>query len=520
MTSAFGDDAGTHELDAGQLGVGDMDTEALTQHGYAVVDWIAQYLASVEDQPVLSQVKPGDIAAQLPTTPPQAPESFDTLLQDIDRILLPGITHWNHPAFHAYFAITGSGPGILAEAIIAALNVNGMLWRTSPAATELEEVVVDWLRSMLGLPAGLRGMLNDSASTSTLVALAAAREATDLDVRQRGLAGRADVPLLRIYTSEEAHTSIEKAAITLGLGRDGVRHIPTDDAFRIDVAALEEAIREDLRFGYRPMAIVPTIGTTSTTSIDPVADIAALRDTLVEEFGAPIWLHVDGAYGGMAAISPDFRHVLDGVEHADSFVTNPHKWLFTPIDASLLLIRDPSILTRAFSLVPEYLTTDETDVTDYMDWGVQLGRRFRALKLWMVIRYFGVDGLARRIRYHVDEAQRVAAWVDAHPDLARSADVPLSTVCFRAVPSWWIPPESADEDGTDDPYGPLNRVLMRRINESGQAFLSHSVLRGEFTLRLAIGNLRTTEARLDDTLALIDATLSQLRREHGAATPS
>jgi aromatic-L-amino-acid/L-tryptophan decarboxylase len=493
-------------LDPGQLGLGDMDPESFRRHGYEVIDWIADYLAGVDQLPVLAQVAPGEVRGALPSTPPAAPEPFAAAMRDLDEVILPGITHWNHPAFHAYFAITGSGPGILGEALAAAFNVNGMLWRTSPAATELEELATDWLRQLLGLPDGLRGIICDTASVATMVALAAAREHADLDVRQRGLAGRSDVPLLRVYTSSHAHSSVEKAAITLGLGRDGVRTIPVDADHRMDVTALADAVREDVRFGYRPLAVVPTVGTTSTTSIDPVSAIAALRDELVAELGHPIWLHVDGAYGGMAAICEELRSVLDGVEQADSFVTNPHKWLFTPIDCSVLFVRDVATLTRAFSLVPEYLTTDDEGVTDYMDWGVQLGRRFRALKLWMVIRYFGADGLARRIRHHVDQAAQVAGWVDEHPDLELAAPVPLSTVCFRARPPWL-------SDATEDELTVLNRSWLERINRGGDAFLSHTVLDGRYVLRFALGSLRTTEARLTDTLAVLERHLATAREE-------
>jgi aromatic-L-amino-acid/L-tryptophan decarboxylase len=497
-------------LDPAQTGTGDMDPEAFRRHGRAVIDWIADYLAGVGQLPVLAQVRPGEVRDQLPESPPSAPEPFADALRDLDDILLPGITHWNHPAFHAYFAITGSGPGILGEALAAALNVNGMLWRTSPSATELEELVVDWLRQMLGLAEGLRGIISDTASMSTMLALAAAREAAGLDVRQRGLAGRPDLPMLRVYTSEQAHSSVEKAAIALGLGRDGVRLIATDDRFRIDPTALLEAAREDVRFGYRPIAIVATVGTTSTTSVDPVAELADVRDLLVQELGQPIWLHVDGAYGGMMAVCEEHRWVLDGVDRADSLVTNPHKWLFTPIDCSVLFVRDPEALRRAFALVPEYLTTDDEGVTDYMDWGVQLGRRFRALKLWLVIRYFGVEGLAARIREHVAQAQRIAAWVEGHPDLELAAPVPMSTVCFRAAPTW--PGLGADGEGapTEARLDELNRRLLERINASGEAFLSHTVLGGRYVLRLATGNLRTTDQDLEATTAMIERELAAL----------
>jgi aromatic-L-amino-acid/L-tryptophan decarboxylase len=487
-------------LDPGQLGTGDMDVASFRRHGHAVVDWIADYLEGVGDLPVLAQVTPGEVRDALPSGPPDGPEPFAATLADLDEVLLPGITHWNHPAFHAYFAITGSGPGILAEAVSAALNVNGMLWRTSPAATELEEVTLDWLRQLLGLADDWRGVLTDTASVSTLVALAAARERAELDVRQRGMAGRPDLPPLRIYTSADAHSSVEKAAITLGLGRDGVRLVPVDADRRMDVDALREAIVEDVRLGSRPIAIVATVGTTSTTSIDPVAAIADVRDQAVVDLGWPIWLHVDGAYGGSAAICEELRFVLDGVDRADSFVTNPHKWLFTPIDCSALFVRDVATLTRAFSLVPEYLTTDDGDVTDYMDWGVQLGRRFRALKLWAVIRYFGRDGLAARIREHVAQARRVVRWVEDHPHLELAAPAPLSTVCFRSVVAGETEAEATER----------NRAWLTAVNATGSAFLSHTVLDDRYVLRLATGNLRTTDERLDATLAVLDRELRSL----------
>ncbi|MBW3621678.1 MAG: amino acid decarboxylase [Actinobacteria bacterium] len=477
-----------------------MDPDAFRRHGHAVVDWIADYLDGVGDLPVLSPLPPGDVTRSLPGALADRPEPMADILRDLDDVVLPGITHWNHPAFHAYFAITGSGPGILGEAVTAALNVNGMLWRTSPAATELEQVTLDWLRQLLGLDAGLSGVIVDTASVATMTALAAARERADLGIRERGMAGRDDLPALRVYTSTHAHSSVEKGAITIGLGRDGVRAVPVDADFRMDVDALEEAIRSDLAAGVRPLAVVATVGTTSTTSIDPVPAIATALDRLRSEVPGGIWLHVDGAYGGTAAMLAERRHVLAGVEQADSFVVNPHKWLFTPIDCTAFYVREPEVLRRAFSLVPEYLrTTDAEDVTNYMDWGVQLGRRFRALKLWMVLRYFGRDGLEARLRFHLELAERVTAWVDAHPVLERLAPVPFSTVCFRARPA------GIDDE---DELRRLNAGVLDAVNRSGEAYLSHTELDGRYTLRLAIGNLRTTPERLDRTLAAIDRELS------------
>ncbi|MDQ4129894.1 MAG: pyridoxal-dependent decarboxylase, partial [Actinomycetota bacterium] len=359
--------------------LGDMEPEELRRWGHAAVDWVADYLSDVGDYPVVSQVAPGEMRARLPSVPPAGGEAMQRILNDLDTVVLPGVTHWNHPRFFAYFAITGSGPGIIGELVTAALNVNGMLWRTSPVATELEQATLDWLRQLLGLPHVFAGVIMDSASMATLVALAAAREQAGFEVRDRGLPGRPEMPRLRVYASEEAHSSMEKAAITLGLGRQGVRRIPTDAVFSMDPAALAQAVDEDIAEGWRPLAVVATIGTTSTTSIDPVPVIADICTA------QGLWLHVDGAYGGMAAVVPELRWVLEGVDRADSVVVNPHKWLFTPIDCSALYLRDPAALKRTFQVVPDYLRTEEDDVEDYMHWGVQLGRRFRALKLWMVV---------------------------------------------------------------------------------------------------------------------------------------
>ena len=472
-----------------------MDADSFRRYGYRVVDWIADYLAHSERYPVLSRVAPGAIKAQLPAHPPAEPEPMSQILADFERIIIPGITHWNHPAFFAYFAITGSAPGILGELLTAALNVNGMVWKTSPAATELEEQTLDWLRQMLGLPADFRGVIMDTASMASLVALAAARETLGLNIRRDGLAGRGDLPRLRMYTSEQAHSSIEKGALTLGIGQENVCKIPTDGAFRMEPEILARAIRDDIAAGWRPFCVVATVGTTSTTSIDPVPAIAEI----CQNYG--LWLHVDGAYGGMAAIVPEMRDVLAGCEHADSIVVNPHKWLFTPIDCSAFYVRDPDTLKRAFSLVPDYLKTGEDDVTNYMDWGVQLGRRFRALKLWMVIRYFGHRGLAAHIRNHVALGHQFAAWVDESPNFERLAPTPFSTVCFRAHP------RGMDDEGALDR---LNARLLEAVNAGGEAFLSHTTLNGHYTLRLAVGNIRTEQKHVARAWELLQTELERL----------
>ena len=405
------------------------------------------------------------------------------ILADIDRVVMPGMAHWNHPRFFAYFPSSGSGPGILGELLAAAFNVNGMLWQSCPAATEVEQVALDWLRQMLGLPGEFRGVIYDGGSSSTMHAIAAAREhQSDLEIRARGMAGRAGLPPLRLYVSEQTHSSVEKAAIVLGLGLDAVRRVAADAEFRMDPRALAEAIAADRREGARPCCVVATVGSTSCTSIDPVAEIAAV----CEREG--VWLHVDAAHGGAAAVAPELRHVLDGCGHADSIVVNPHKWLFVPLDLSVLYTRRPEVLRRAFSLVPEYLRTARGDeVENYMDYGVPLGRRFRALKLWFVLRYFGREGLAARIREHRRLALLFAGWVDAHPGFERLAPVPLSTVCFRARP-----PGLADEEELNR----LNAGLLQAVNATGEAFLSHTGLNGRYTLRLVVSHLRTEERHL------------------------
>src|SRR6266576_4140994 len=368
---------------------GDMDPESFRIYGHQIVDWIADYLGHIEEYPVLAQTAPGDIRQALPTHPSKQPEVMEDILADVDRIIMPGITHWNSPGFLAFFGITGSGPGILGEMLSGVLNVNAMLWRTSPAATELEQVTLDWLRQMLGLPSPLFGVINDTASSGTLYALAAAREAIPgLHIRQEGMSGRAEVPRLRYYASQEAHSSVDKAGIVLGIGQAGLRKIGVDSEFRMDVEQLEQAIREDIMAGWLPFAVVASVGTTSTTSVDPVPHIA----DICERYS--LWLHVDGAYGGSAAVDPAMRWTIAGWERADTIIINPHKWLFTPIDCSVLYTSKPGVVKAAFSLVPEYLRNTEItveDVPNLMDYGTSLGRRFRSLKLWMIMRYFGQE---------------------------------------------------------------------------------------------------------------------------------
>jgi aromatic-L-amino-acid/L-tryptophan decarboxylase len=469
---------------------GDLDPELLRTHGGALLDWLATYLTpgpeGAERFPVLAQTTPGAVRAALPTAPPQRAESLDSILGDVERLLIPATTHWNHPAFFAYFSISSSIPGILGELLAAGLDSNQMLWRTAPAATELEEVTLDWLRQLVGLRAPWFGQIVDTASVAVMHALACARERAGFDVRQRGLTGRSDVPALRVYCSAHTHSSVDKAMIALGLGLDNLVRIPVDAAYRVDVKAMRSAIATDVASGYRPIAIVGTVGTTSTSSIDA---IPALAD-LAAETGC--WLHVDGAYGGSAAIVPEMQYLMDGVDRADSLVINPHKWLFTPVDCTAFWVRDQALLKRAFSLVADYLVTPEADaVTNYMDYGVQLGRRFRSLKLWMVLRAFGADGLAERLRFHCELARDFAGMVHYAGDWEVVAPVPLALVVFRYAP------EGVD-DATRDRW---NLEIMSRVNAEGRSYLSHTVLNGRVVLRLAVGNLRTERRHVEQCWA-------------------
>lgn len=467
--------------------LGDMPADEFRKHGYEIVDWIANYFETIEDLPVLSQIEPNSLRESLPASAPEAGENFADVLKDIDSLILPAVTHWNHPNFHGLFSTSTSSVGIFGEMLAATFDMKAMLWRTSPASTELEDVVLDWLRQMAGLPDAFEGIIYDTASVSTMHAIAAARERAGLEIRDQGMSGRDDVPLLRVYCSEHVHSSIDKGVITLGLGLRSLRKIECDERFRMIPERLAAAIEEDIGAGYRPICVIPTIGTTSTSSVDPVDQIA----DICERHG--IWMHVDAAYAGPAAIVPELRQHFKGWERADSIVMNPHKWLFTPFDLSVLYCRKLASLKTAFSLIPEYLkTSDEGSVKNGMDYGIQLGRRFRALKLWFVIRYFGRDGLIARIREHCRFAAMFASWVSESEDFEIMAPVPFALVCFRSIPS-----------GVDD-LDAFNLNVMNDINATGEAYLSHTKLNGKVALRLSVGSIRVEERHLRKVWKLLN----------------
>jgi len=478
-------------MNDGQRRLGDMPADDFRHYGYQVVDWIADYFEHIGELPVLSQIEPNWLKENIPASAPEKGEDFGLVLKDVDRLILPAVTNWNHPNFHGLFSTSTSSVGVFGEMLAAAFDMKAMLWRTSPASTELEDVVLDWLRQMLVLPDHFEGIINDTASVSTMHAIAAARERANLNIREQGMSGRDDLPLLRVYCSEQVHSSIDKACITLGLGTRSLRKIAVNERFEMIPEALAEAIDEDIDAGYLPICVIPTIGTTSSSSVDPVDAIADICEK------HSIWLHVDSAYAGSAAILPEKREYFAGWERADSIVTNPHKWMFTPFDLSVLYCRDLGIMKQAFSLVPEYLkTNDESTVKNGMDYGIQLGRRFRALKLWFVMRYFGREGLIDRIREHCRLAELFASWVEDSPDFEMLAPVPFALVCFRACP-----------DGLGD-LDALNERIMNEINASGEAYLSHTKLNGKFTLRLSVGSIRVEELHLKKVWDLLNEHLN------------
>jgi aromatic-L-amino-acid decarboxylase len=469
-----------------------MTPDEFRHFGKELIDWIADYYQNIEQYPVLSQVEPGEIRAQLPPSPPEKSEAFDQIIADIDRLIMPGITHWQSPNFFAFFPANTSGPSILAELLSAGLGVQGMSWITSPACTELETHVLDWLAEMLDLPDKFTshttggGVIQDTASSATLTALLAARErATDFGTNENGCDGR-----LIAYTSTQAHSSIEKAVKIAGLGRKNLRLIEVDDDFAMLPEALTRQIQADRDAGLIPCFVCTTVGTTSSNGMDPLREIGSI---CIEE---RVWLHVDAAMSGTAALCPEFRYILDGLELADSFCFNPHKWMFTNFDCDCFYVTDRAALIQTLSVLPEYLRNKATEsgaVIDYRDWHVQLGRRFRSLKLWFVIRHYGVEGLRYHVRQHVQLTQEFAKWVDQDPQFELAAPHPLNLVCFR---------HKAGED--------FNRMLMDRLNQSGEIYLSHTNLDDKFTLRMSIGGTLTEERHVQQAWLLIRQTADQI----------
>ena len=441
----------------------DPSTDEFRAAGHRLIDWIADYFQNIDSYDVLSRVQPGDIAKQFADRASEDGKPYDALFAEFEEKIIPGITHWNHPSFFAYFSVTGSQAGVLGELLTAALNTQGMLWKTSPSMTELEIVALGWLRDAMGLPSNLFGIINDTASINVFLALAAAREALGLDIRRKGMTGR-DLPPLKIYCSEHAHSSVDKAALALGFGQSGIVKIPADEHFRMRPDALADAIEKDRKDGALPCAVVATTGTTSTAAVDPVRAVAEIAK------GENCWLHVDAAYAGPAAICREFRWIFDGIERADSIVTNPHKWFFTQIDCSILYTSRPDVLRETFSLVPEYLKTTDTAEVNFMDYGLSLGRRFRALKLWMVMEHYGLERIRSVIREQVGFAERLAAELrrrDGVEVLSQS----FSVVTFRL--------KAGDE---------ATMALMEKMNATGKLFVSHTKLRGQVVIRVAIGN--------------------------------
>jgi aromatic-L-amino-acid decarboxylase len=466
-----------------------MTTEEFRKHAHELVEWMAGYMDDIEKYPVKSPVKPGEVFNQLPDDPPVKPESFDSFMKDFENIIMPGITHWQSPNFFAYFPANTSPPSILAEMIVSTLSAQCMIWETSPAATELEEKMMIWLRDLIKLPKNFEGVIQDTASTSTLAAILTAREkATDFHSNDEGAVNSVK---LRVYCSEQAHSSVEKAVKISGIGRKNLVKIPVRKDLTMDIQKLREAVESDKKDGFRPCCVIATLGTTGTTAVDPLKAIGKI----CAENG--IWLHVDAAMGGTALILPEYQWMLDGREYIDSFVFNPHKWMFTNFDCSAYFVKHPGYLIKTFEILPEYLKTrTRGKVNDYRDWGVPLGRRFRALKLWSVIRMYGVEGLQEKIRSHVKIARRLAEMVAKEHDFQILAPVTINVVCFR-----YKPKGIKEED-----LNKFNETLIHKLNDSGKVYLSHTVINGIYTIRMVTGQTNVTMEHVEKAWDLIKKT--------------
>jgi aromatic-L-amino-acid/L-tryptophan decarboxylase len=470
-----------------------MNPDEFRKHAHELVDWMAGYMENVSSYPVKSVVSPGEIFSKLPDKPPENPEEFKTFFKDFENIIMPGITHWQSPDFYAYFPANSSPPSVLAEMLISVLGAQCMIWETSPAAAELEEKVMNWLKEMIGLPIHFEGVIQDTASTATLAAILTAREnATEFRFNEEGVSGETR---LRIYCSGQTHSSVDKAVKIAGIGRKNLVKVDVRSDYSMDPAALERAILIDLSNGFAPCCVIATIGTTSTSAVDPLEQIGEICSKY------KIWLHVDAAMAGTALLLPELRWMIDGIENVDSFVFNPHKWMFTNFDCTAYFVKDASTLIRTFEILPEYLKTrTRGKVNDYRDWGVPLGRRFRALKLWCVIRMYGVNGLKEKVRYHIHIASELAGMISAEPDFEIMAPVTLSTVCFRYKPVGRM----ADElDRT-------NEELNHKLNDSGRIYLTHTRLNGNYTLRMVTAQTNVTLEHVKKAWALIIETARSL----------
>jgi len=475
-----------------------MNAEDFRRHGHELVDWMADYMRDVGELPVTPDVAPGDTLRRLPASPPAAGEPFEQLFHDFKTAILPAMTHWNHPGWFAYFPGNNSPPSVLAEMLTATLGAQCMSWATSPAATELEQLTLSWLREMLGLPAEFTGVIQDTASTATLVALLSARErATDYSADTRGLS--ASGARLTVYASSEAHSSVDKGVKLAGYGLDQLRRVAVDGTYAMRPEVLDRMIAEDTKAGMIPACVVATIGTTSSTAVDPVAVIAEV----CRRHG--VWLHVDAAYAGTAAIVPELRHLFAGIAHADSFLFNPHKWMLVNFDCTAYFVRDREALLRTFQVSPEYLrTAADENVVNFRDWGIQLGRRFRALKLWFVIRSYGVDGLRSLVRKHIALAQELAGWIKTSSDFELMAPTPFGLVCFRYSP----PDIRGDGSLADD----LNTKLLALVNGTHRVHLTHTRLSGRYAIRLVVGQRQTERVHVLEAWRLITEAASTLRR--------
>ena len=471
-----------------------MNLEEFGQYAHLFADWMAEYYKNIEKYPVKSPVKPGEIFNQLPDTPPQMGEPMDQIFKDFQSIILPGMTHWQSPNYFAYFTANTSYPSILAEMLTAAMAAQCMIWDTSPAAAELEEQVMNWLKKMIGLPDYFEGVIQDTASTATLVALLTAREKyTDFSVNEYGFSGSEK---LRIYCSTETHSSIEKAVKIAGIGKNNLVRVEVDDALAIIPSKLREAITEDLKNGLKPFCVVATIGTTGTLAIDPLHKIAVICDD------HNLWLHVDAAHAGTALILPENRWMTIGIDHVDSFVFNPHKWMFTNFDCSAYFVKDKESLLRTFEVLPEYLKTKTRGkVNDYRDWGIQLGRRFRALKLWFMIRSFGIEGITRKVDEHIEMAKELAEMIRNTGDFILFEPQHLNLVCFRYQPA---------KVNSPDEINKLNEKLLRKLNKSGTIFLTHTKVNGLITLRMVIGQTYVEKRHVNNAWELIKRSISNL----------